>query len=191
MSETPRSPAQVINDLTDQVRLLRQDVAVLTTTATTKKDAAALRAAVQASVKEAQDRSAKVIDAAERVIDRSYQANLQAAREGAAKAVAGIHDEVRSAAKAMRLEALKGSRQALYWSGGVMAVFGGLVALGALLGALGHFWLQGRADARAFGEHPGIFCKGAGGTVVTNPEGRRFCAFWIDLPMQAKGQADE
>ena len=191
MSETPKSPAQVINDLTDQVRLLRQDVAVLTATATTKKDAAALRTAVQASVKEAQDRSAKVIDAAERVIDRSYQANLQAAREGAAKAVAGIHDEVRSAAKAMRLEALKGSRQALYWSGGVMAVFGGLVALGALLGALGHFWLQGRADARAFGEHPGIFCKGAGGTVVTNPEGRRFCAFWIDLPMQAKGQADE
>ena len=79
MSETTKSPAQVINDLSDQVRLLRQDVAVLTATATSKKDAAALRAAVQASVKEAQDRSAKVLDAAERVIDRSYQANLQAA----------------------------------------------------------------------------------------------------------------
>ena len=76
MSETTKSPAQVINDLSDQVRLLRQDVAVLTTTAITKKDAAALRASVQASVKEAQDRSAKVLDAAERVIDRSYQANL-------------------------------------------------------------------------------------------------------------------
>ena len=76
MSETTKSPAQVINDLSDQVRLLRQDVAVLTATATSKKDAAALRAAVQASVKEAQDRSAKVLDAAERVIDRSYQANL-------------------------------------------------------------------------------------------------------------------
>ena len=191
MSETPRSPAQVINDLSDQVRLLRQDVTNLTATATTKKDAAALRAAVQASVKEAQDRSAKVLDAAERVIDRSYQANLQAAREGAAKAVAGLQDEVRQAANRMRLEALKGSRQALYWSGGVFAVAGGLVALGALLGALGHFWLQGSADARAFGEHPGIFCEDAGGTVVTNPEKRRFCAFWIDPPMQAKGQADE
>ena len=191
MSDTPRSPAQVINDLTDQVRLLRQDVAVLTATATTKKEAAALRASVQASAQEAHDRSAKVLDAAERVIDRSYQANLQAARDGAAKAVAGLQDEVRQAANRMRLEALKGSRQALYWSGGVFAVAGGLVALGALLGALGHFWLQGRADARAFGEHPKIFCTGAGGTVVTNPEGRRFCAFWIDPPMQAKGQADE
>lgn len=191
MSETTKSPAQVINDLSDQVRLLRQDVTNLTATTTTKKDAAALRAAVQASVKEAQDRSAKVLDAAERVIDRSYQANLQAARDGAAKAVAGLQDEVTQAANRMRLEALKGSRQALYWSGGVFAVAGGLVALGALLGALGHFWLQGRADARAFGEHPGIFCTGAGGTVVTNPEKRRFCAFWIDPPMQAKGQADE
>ena len=191
MSETPRSPAQVINDLTDQVRLLRQDVVNLTATATTKTEAAALRASVQASVKEAEKRSAKVLDAAERVIDRSYQANLQAARDGAAKAVAGLQDEVRQAANRMRLEALKGSRQALYWSGGVFAVAGGLVALGALLGVLGHFWLQGRADARAFGEHPGIFCEGAGGTVVTNGEGRRFCAFWIDPPMQAKGQADE
>lgn len=112
MSEAPKSPAQVINDLSDQVRLLRQDVVNLTATATSKKDAAALRAAVQASVKEAQDRSAKVLDAAERVIDRSYQANLQAARDGAAKAVAGLQDEVTQAANRMRLEALKGSRQA-------------------------------------------------------------------------------
>ena len=186
MTETTKSPAQVINDLSDQVRLLRQDVTNLTATATTKKEAAALRAAVQASVKEAQERSAKVLDAAERVIDRSYHANLQAAREGAAKGVAGIHDEVRSAAKAMRLEALKGSRQALYWSGGVFALAGGLVALGALLGVLGHFWLQGRADARAFGEHPGIFCKRAGGTVVTNNDGSSYCAFWIKHPSQLR-----
>ena len=186
MSETPKSPAQVINDLTDQVRLLRQDVTNLTATATTKKEAAALRASVQASVKEAQDRSAKVLDAAERVIDRSYQANLQAARDGAAKAVAGLQDEVRAAANRMRLEALKGSRQALYWSGGVFAVAGGLVALGALLGVLGHFWLQGRADARAFGEHPGIFCEGAGGTVVTSDDGSSYCGFWITHPSQLR-----
>ena len=44
MSETPKSPAQLMNDLTDQVRLLRQDVVNLTATATTKKEAAALRA---------------------------------------------------------------------------------------------------------------------------------------------------
>lgn len=182
MSETTKSPAQLMNDLTDQVRLLRQDVVNLTATATTKKEAAALRAAVQASAQEAHDRSAKILDAAERVIDRSYQANLQAARDGAAKAVAGLQDEVRQAANRMRLEALKGSRQALYWSGGVFAVAGGLVALGALLGALAHFWLQGRADARAFGEHPGIFCEGAGGIVVTHDDGSSYCGLWITYP---------
>ena len=186
MSETTKSPAQVINDLTDQVRLLRQDVAVLTATATTKKEAAALRAAVQASVKEAQDRSAKVLDAAERVIDRSYQANLQAARDGAAKAVAGLQDEVRAAANTMRLETLKGGRQALFWSGGVFAVAGGLVALGALLGVLGHFWLQGRADARAFGEHPKIFCTGAGGELMTSPAGDDACVIWLEPPKAGK-----
>ena len=186
MSDTPKSPAQVINDLSDQVRLLRQDVTNLTATATTKKEAAALRAAVQASVKEAQDRSAKVLDAAERVIDRSYQANLEAARDGAAKAVAGLQDEVRAAANTLRLETLKGRRAALFWSGGILAVFGGLAALGALLGALGHFWLQGRADARAFGEHPGIFCKTAGGTAVTNDDGSSYCAFWITHPSELR-----
>lgn len=182
MSAPPKSPAQLMNDLTDQVRLLRQDVVNLTATATTKTEAAALRASVQASVKEAEKRSAKVLDAAERVIDRSYQANLQAAREGAAKAVAGLQDEVRQAANRMRLETLRGSRQALFWSGGVLAVFGGLVALGALLGVLGHMWMQGRADARAFGQRPWVFCEAAGGQFATSNSGRQFCAIWVDPP---------
>lgn len=186
MSDTTKSPAQVINDLTDQVRLLRQDVAVLTATATTKKEAAALRAAVLASVQEAADQSAKVTDAAARVINESYHTNLQAARDGAAKAVAGLQDEVRQAANRMRLETLKGSRQALYWSGGVFAVAGGLVALGALMGALGHFWLQGRADARAFGEHPKIFCEGAGGELMTSPAGDNACVIWLEPPKAGK-----
>ena len=186
MTGTPKSPAQLMNDLTDQVRLLRQDVVNLTATATTKKEAAALRASVQASVEEAHDQSAKVLRRAEQVINETYHANLAAAREGAAKGVVGLQDEVRAAANTMRLEALKGSRQALYWSGGVFAVAGGLVALGALLGTLGHFWLQGRADARAFGEYPGIFCEGAGGTVVTNNDGSSYCGFWIKHPSQVR-----
>ena len=182
MTETSKSPAQLMNDLTDQVRLLRQDVVNLTATATTKKEAAALRAAVQASVKEAQDQSAKVLRRAEQVINETHHATLAAARDGATKGVAGLQDEVRAAANRMRLEALKGSRQALYWSGGVFAVAGGLVALGALLGVLGHFWLQGRADARAFGEHPKIFCKGAGGELMTSPAGDDACVIWLEPP---------
>lgn len=184
MSEAPKSPAQLMNDLTDQVRLLRQDVVNLTATATTKKEAAALRASVQASAQEAHDRSAKILDVAERLIRNSYHANLEAARDGAVKAVAGLQDEVRAAANTMRLETLKGGRQALFWSGGVLAVFGGLVALGAFLGVLGHIWMQGRADAHAFGKYPKIFCERAGGELATSNSGRRFCAVWIDPPVE-------
>ena len=132
------------------------------------------------------DRGTEALKLAERVINRICQANLEAARDGAAKAVDGLQDEIRDVANRMRLEALKGRRQALFWSGGVLAVFGGLVALWAVLGALGHFWLQGRADARAFGEHPGIFCEGAGGTVVTNDDGSSYCAFWIKHPSEVR-----
>ena len=186
MSETPKSPAQLMNDLTDQVRLLRQDVVNLTATATTKKEAAALRASVQASAQEAHDRSAKTLKLAEQVINETYHANLAAARDGAAKGVAGLQDEVRDAANRMRLETLRSGRQALFWSGSVLAVFGGLVALGALLGVLGHIWMQGRADARAFGQSPGMFCEDAGGMVVTNPDGSSYCAFWIKHPSQLR-----
>ena len=184
MSDTAKSPAQVINDLTDQVRLLRQDVTNLTATATTKKEAAALRAAVQASAKEAQDRSEKILDVAQLVISKSYHANLDAARDGAAKAVSGLQDEVREAANRMRQETLRSGREALFWSGGVSAVAGGLVALGALLGVLGHIWMQGRADAYAFGKYPKIFCERAGGELATSNSGRRFCAVWIDPPAE-------
>ena len=47
MSTAAKSPAELIADLTDQVRLLRQDVGNLTATATTKAEAARLRASVQ------------------------------------------------------------------------------------------------------------------------------------------------
>ena len=44
---------------------------------------------------------------------------------------------------------------------------------------------MGRGDAREFGQYPGVYCTTAGGQIVTNPEGRRFCAIWIKRPSQA------
>jgi hypothetical protein len=77
-------------------------------------------------------------------------------------------------------------RQAWRYFGGFWVWLASVGATGALMGALAVFWLQGRADASAFGKHPGIYCERAGGTVVTNTEGRKFCGVWIDpLPQQA------
>jgi hypothetical protein len=58
---------------------------------------------------------------------------------------------------------------------------------GAVLGLLAAFLIMGRGDAREFGKYPQAYCTTAGGQVVTNPEGRRFCAIWIDRPSQSGG----
>ena len=51
-SPAAKSPAELIADLTDQVRLLRQDVGNLTATATTKAEAAKLMAGMQKAAEE-------------------------------------------------------------------------------------------------------------------------------------------
>jgi len=53
-------------------------------------------------------------------------------------------------------------------------------ALGAILGGLAIFWLQGRADAAAFGKYPSVYCRSAGGEIGVGKDGRRFCGVWID-----------
>ena len=60
------------------------------------------------------------------------------------------------------------------------------LSLGAA-GLLVAFLIVGRGDAREFGQYPQVYCTTAGGKVVTNPEGRRFCAIWIDRPSQSGG----
>lgn len=73
------------------------------------------------------------------------------------------------------------SRQkALYSFGGGLVVFGGIAALGGVLGIVALLLIQGRGDAREFGKHPEVFCTSAGGEIATNSNGRRFCGIWID-----------
>lgn len=69
---------------------------------------------------------------------------------------------------------------------GVLAVFGGIAALGAVLGVVALLLIQGRGDTREFGNHPGVFCTSAGGQIVPNTEGRKFCAIWVD-PLSQSG----
>ena len=175
-----KNPAELMAELTDQVRLLRLDVTNLTATAVSQDEATELRTHLHQTLRETNANALKILQGAEAMAIEARTHSVEAARDAAQRAVSGLSGEIRDAGNALRREALKSRREALFHSGGVLAVFGGLVALGAILGALTLFWLQGRADARAFGEHPRIFCKSAGGEVVTATSGRRFCAFWID-----------
>ena len=180
MSAAAKSPAELIADLTDQVRLLRQDVGNLTATATTKAEAAKLRASVQKITIDALEQNRQIGSTAAEMSRRMHRDSLTAAQEAAGQAVRGLEDKISAAANHMRLEAVKGRQQALYSFGGGLAVFGGIAALGAVLGIVALLLIQGRGDAREFGKRPGVFCTSAGGELVTGTTGRRFCAFWVD-----------
>ena len=180
MSAAAKSPGELIADLTDQVRLLRQDVGNMAASAPTKAEAARLMASVQKAATEASERSQEVIRASEQLGRRMHQDSASAAQVAAEKAIKGLEHEIQAAANHMRAEALRGRREAFYSFGGGLAVYGGMIALGAVLGIVLLLLIQGRGDARAFGKHPGVFCTSAGGEVATGVNGRRFCAFWID-----------
>ena len=118
MSAAPKSPAELIADLTDQVRLLRQDVGSLTTAAPTKAEAARLMASVQKAANEAFERSQHFIAASEQLSRRMHQDSASAAQVAAERAIKGLEHEIQAAANRMRLEAVRGRQQALYGFGG-------------------------------------------------------------------------
>ena len=180
MSTAAKSPAELIADLTDQVRLLRQDVGNLTATATTKAEAARLMARIEKASEEAFAHAQEVIDASEHLGRRMHQDSASAAQVAAEKAIKKLEHEIQAAANHMRLESVRGRREAFYSFGGGLAVYGGLLALGAVLGIVALLLIQGRGDAREFGDYPGIYCNRAGGEVVTNSDGSTYCGIWID-----------
>jgi len=180
MSAAAKSPAALIADLTDQVRLLRQDVGNLTATATTKAEAAKLMASVQKITADALEQNRQIGSTAADMSRRMHRDSVSAAQEAAGKAVRGLESQINAAANHMRLESVRNSKEALHRFGGGLAVYGGMIALGAVMGVVLLLLIQGRGDAREFGRHPGVFCTSAGGEVATNLNGQRFCAFWID-----------
>lgn len=181
MSAVAKSPSELIADLTDQVRLLRQDVGNLTAIATTKAEAAKLMASMQKATEETFEHAQEVIDASEHLGRRMHQDSASAAQVAAERAIKGLEHEIQAAANHMRLEAVKGRQQALYSFGGGLAVFGGIAALGAILGIVIAFWITGRGDAHSFGRNPGLFCTTAGGERgTTSSNGEHYCVFWID-----------
>lgn len=113
-----------------------------------------------------------------------HQDSASAAQVAAQKAIKSLEHEISAAANHMRLESIRSSKEALHRFGGGLAVFGGIAALGAVLGIVALLLIQGRGDAREFGKHPEVFCTSAGGEIATNSDGRRFCGIWIDPPKQ-------
>ena len=177
-----------IQAFVDEITLLRNELADLKRTSLNKDEAAAINKTILTGV----ERMSQIGPAVQRVIQhdlaktaldvRAYA--VEAAQGAAREAIEKSHAESLKAAKDLSRAAGEARREAWRYFGGFWVWLASIGAAGALVGALAVFWLQGHADAKAFGQYPGIYCPTAGGQVVTNAEGRRFCAFWIDQPPQ-------
>ena len=172
--------------LADEITLIRRQIDQLQRTSLDRKEAEKLNAVVAQGL----DRMAKVGPAVQQRIEQSLataaldlrQHTVYAATEGAKEAIREAQLESIKAAGDLRKAAGEARREAWRWFGGFWVWLASVGAVFFALGILTMFLLQGRADARKFGESPRAFCEVAGGSVETNINGYKFCAFWIDTP---------
>ena len=176
--------------LGEELNLMRRQIELLQRTSLDRKDAEKLNAVVAQSL----DRMAKVGPAVQQQIEQSLataaldlrQHTVYAATEGAKEAIREAQLESIKAAGVLRKAAGEARREAWRWFGGFWVWLVSVGSLGAALALLAAFWIVESGNAREFGKYPGIFCDRAGGTIVTNADGYRFCGIWIDkLPEQA------
>ena len=175
--------------LADEITLIRVDMERLQRTSLNKDEAQALSQEVAKGVKQMANAAPAVYEAIssrlDLAIDKIRREAVTAAREATSGAIEKSHAESIFAAKDLAKAAGEARREAWRYFGGFWVWLASAGAAGVVLGLLVAFWMTGRGDARAFGEYPSIYCTSAGGKIVANPEGRRFCAMWIDPPAQA------
>ena len=175
--------------LADEITLIRVDMERLQRTSLNKDEAKALNEKLVQGVASMAQTGQAVYEAISERMDLRLEKlaidTILAATDAARGAVEKSHAQSIFAAKDLAKAAGEARREAWRYFGGFWVWLASVGAAGVVLGGLAVFWLQGRADASAFGEHPSIYCTSAGGQIVTNPEGRKFCAMWIDPPVQA------
>ncbi|MCZ0964378.1 hypothetical protein [Paracoccus benzoatiresistens] len=170
--------------LADEITLIRRQIDQLQRTSLDRKDAEKLNAVVVQGL----DRMAKVGPAVQQRIEQSLataaldlrQHTVYAASEGAKEAIREAHLESIKAAGDLRKAAGEARREAWRWFGGFWVWLTSGVLTGVLLGVLGMFLLQGYGNAHKFGEHPGVFCRSAGGETMFHNSGDKACVFWLE-----------
>ena len=183
-----KDPFQI---LADELTLIRKDMDRMQRTSLDKDEAQALHQIVAEAVSDMRRATKETPQALQSALkadrDRMARNATQAATEAAERVLGDIREQLAQERQKLSQAAGEARREAWRWFGGFWVWLASIGATGALIGALVVFWLQGRADAHKFGEHPRIYCTSAGGQIVANAEGRRFCAFWIDPPTQQTG----
>jgi len=175
-----------VDQIVDEITLLRREVADLRRFSLDRSEAEALHGMVAEGI----ERMAKVGPAVQqRILHSLATAALDvrhdaahAATEAAKDAIREAHYESVGAARDLRKAAGEARREAWRWFGGFWVWLASIGATGALVGALAVFWLQGRADAHRFGDYPNLYCSSAGGEFIEQTNGSRYCVFQVKPP---------
>lgn len=175
--------------LADEITLIRRQIDQLQRTSLNRDEAEALNhdlaLGVQHMAKTGPAVSEMISARLNLAMDKIRGETVSAAQEAVTGAIEKSHAESIAAARHLSKAAGEARREAWRYFGGFWAWLASVGAGGVILGLVMAFWITGRGDAREFGQYPSVYCTTAGGQVVTNPEGRRFCAIWIDRPLQS------
>ena len=178
-----KDPFQI---LADEITLIRGEVERLQRTSLDKDEAKALHKIVAKSVVDIQ----KTVPGIQQGVENQLREAMHtvghratsAAHDAAERAVVQSHAASIEAAQRMLDDAGTARREAWRYFGGFWVWLASVGALGAVIGALGLFAIQGRADAKEFGRYPGVFCGSAGGRRFEDTDGSVYCAVLISGP---------
>ena len=177
--------------LTDELTLIRHDMANLQRTSLNKDEAKALSQEVAKGVKQMANAAPAVYEAIssrlDLAIDKIRREAVTAASEATSGAIEKSHAKSINAARDLSKAAGEARREAWRYFGGFWVWLASVGAGGAVLGLLTAFLIMGRGDAREFGQYPQVYCTTAGGQIVEQDDGSSFCAIWIDRPSQSGG----
>lgn len=153
--------------LVDEITLIRGEVTNLQRTSLDKDEAKKLNQIVTAAVlkmaKAAEDAPGEIQGALEADRDQMARSATHAATRAAESAMAGIRHDLDNERAKLSQAAGEARREAWRWFGGFWVWLASMLATGAVIGALAMAWIQGRGDAREFGQFPGVYCGPAGG----------------------------
>lgn len=180
-----KDPFQI---LADELTLIRKDMDQLQRTSLDKQEAEDLHEIVAQAVGRMERAAQEVPQTLKGALKADRDQMARNATEAATRAAQGVMSEIRhdldNERQKLSQAAGEARREAWRWFGGFWVWLASVGAAGALLGALAAFWIGGTIAARDFGDHPGIFCGGAGGQVVEQNDGSSYCAVWIKMPDQ-------
>ena len=180
-----KDPFQI---LADELTLIRGEITNLQRTSLDKDEAKKLHAIVAAAVDNMWQATTDAPQALQSELKHDRMQMARDASNAATQAAEVVLGSIREQLTQERHELARATgearREAWRWFGGFWVWLTSMLATGAVIGVLATIWIQGRSDAREFGQYPGIFCGGAGGQVVEQDNGATYCAIWIKPPEQ-------